>query len=68
MLIFEYCIKAEAKGICRKRTLKTKRMQSNEKGGIILLSREMVNPFISKLNSLLFKDSETSSTRLLCGV
>ena len=43
MLIFEYCIEVEPKGICWKRTLKTKRMQSNEKGGIILLSKDIVN-------------------------
>ena len=68
MFIFEYCIKAEAKGIYRKHTLKTERMTSNGKGGIILLSKDIVNSFISKLNSLLFKDSEMSLTRLLCGV
>lgn len=67
MFIFEHCIKVETKGISWKRTLKTERMKSNEKGVIILLSKDMINSFISKLNSLLFKDSEMSLTRLLCG-
>jgi hypothetical protein len=67
MFIFEYCIKVETKGISWKRTLKTERMKSNEKGVIILLSKDMINSIISKLNSLLFKDSEMSLTRLLCG-
>lgn len=67
MFIFEYCIKVETKEISWKRTLKTERMKSNEKGVIILLSKDMINSFISKLNSLLFKDGEMSLTRLLCG-
>lgn len=65
MFIFEHYIKVETKGIFWKRTLKTKRMKSNEKGVIILLSKDIVNSFISKLNSLLFKDSEMSSNRLV---
>lgn len=69
MFIFEHYIKAEAEGISWKRTLETKRMKSNEKDVIILLSKDIVNSCISKLNSLLFKDSEMSyKTCLLCGV
>lgn len=67
MFIFEYCIKVETKRTSWKCTLKTERMKSNEKGVIILLLKDMINSFISKLNSLLFKDSEMSLTRLLCG-
>lgn len=43
MFIFEHCIKVEAKGISWKRTLKTERMKSNEKGVIILMSKDIVN-------------------------
>ena len=43
MLIFEYYIKVEAKGNSWKRTLKIKRMKLNEKSGIILLSKDIVN-------------------------
>lgn len=43
MLIFEHCIKAETKGTSWKRTLKIKRMKLNEKSGIILLSKDIVN-------------------------
>lgn len=41
MLIFEHYIKVEAEGISWKRTLETKRMKSNEKDVIILLSKDI---------------------------
>lgn len=53
MLMFEHYIKVKIKGISWKHTLETKRMQLNGKGGIILLSKDIINSFISisKLNN-----------------
>nr|DAY67727.1 MAG TPA: hypothetical protein [Caudoviricetes sp.] len=58
----------ETKGISWERTLKTKRMKLNEKSVIILLSKDIVYSFQFQNLIISFKDSETSLTRLLCGV